>query len=323
MTTEERVAWLAERRKGIGGSDAAKVMNASPWGGPHKVWMDKVGLAEEEKQTEAMDMGLEAENLVAKKYAKKMKIDYSQIISVPMSRTSAIIDGVPLVANYDRIVVDEEGRWLYGVELKTASFRKASDGWGEEGTDQVPPHYMFQCQHYLMTSGLKRWDLAVSFGWRYPIIYHIYRNERLIKAMQKRYAEFWGLVTTKEPPPVDGSEDAKNMLNKLYPGQKESSAQASPEIDELVHEYRQKKSLLALRQGELDETINSIKELMQDTEVIYGPDSEYTIRWKASMQGRTSWLDIVDELSIKDEVIKRHTKKTKTARKFTINFPKE
>ena len=38
-----RTEWLLERKKGIGGSDAAKILGLSPWGTALDVWADKVG----------------------------------------------------------------------------------------------------------------------------------------------------------------------------------------------------------------------------------------------------------------------------------------
>ena len=38
-----RSEWLGIRRKGIGGSDAAKVLGLSKWAGPLTVFLDKTG----------------------------------------------------------------------------------------------------------------------------------------------------------------------------------------------------------------------------------------------------------------------------------------
>ena len=38
-----RSAWLAQRRKSIGGSDAAGIVGLSPYATPYTVWADKTG----------------------------------------------------------------------------------------------------------------------------------------------------------------------------------------------------------------------------------------------------------------------------------------
>lgn len=58
-------AWLEARRAGIGGSDAAAILGASPWATPLSVWADKQGLTEDKPDTIAMRFGRDAEEIVA------------------------------------------------------------------------------------------------------------------------------------------------------------------------------------------------------------------------------------------------------------------
>ena len=53
MTRED---WLQERRRGIGGSEAAAILGLSPWATPLDVYLDKIGEGEEVEETEAMQM---------------------------------------------------------------------------------------------------------------------------------------------------------------------------------------------------------------------------------------------------------------------------
>lgn len=48
MSREE---WLEERRKSIGGSDAAAVIGMSRFASPYTVWMDKTGRLPEKEDT--------------------------------------------------------------------------------------------------------------------------------------------------------------------------------------------------------------------------------------------------------------------------------
>ena len=51
MTVEEmenREAWLSERKKGIGGSDASVIVGLNKWTSPFTRWMEKTGQAEAE-----------------------------------------------------------------------------------------------------------------------------------------------------------------------------------------------------------------------------------------------------------------------------------
>jgi putative phage-type endonuclease len=52
-----RDEWLAARRTGIGGSDAAAVMGENPYRSAYEVWLDKTGRAEPDAMNDAMQRG--------------------------------------------------------------------------------------------------------------------------------------------------------------------------------------------------------------------------------------------------------------------------
>ena len=80
-----REDWLAFRRRGIGGSDAAAVLGISPFRTGVDLYYDKLGLpvAESEENWVAMEMGNLLEDLVARIIAKKTGLKVTP-------RTSAI-----------------------------------------------------------------------------------------------------------------------------------------------------------------------------------------------------------------------------------------
>ena len=65
MTREQ---WLEERRKGIGGSDAAAIAGLSPWKSPVAVWLEKTGQVEPEEPGEAAYWGTVLEDVVARNF---------------------------------------------------------------------------------------------------------------------------------------------------------------------------------------------------------------------------------------------------------------
>jgi len=66
MNTEK---WLNERRKGIGGSDAAAICGLSPYRTPLQVWQDKRGLSGVIPENEAMEWGKRLEPIIRQKYS--------------------------------------------------------------------------------------------------------------------------------------------------------------------------------------------------------------------------------------------------------------
>ena len=65
MSREE---WLAQRKHTIGGSDAAGIVGLSKWSSPYSIWADKTGRLPEKEDTEAMRLGRDLEDYVAKRW---------------------------------------------------------------------------------------------------------------------------------------------------------------------------------------------------------------------------------------------------------------
>ena len=64
MTREE---WLEQRRKSIGGSDAAAIVGLSKWASPFSIWAEKTGKTPPKEDNEAMRIGHDLEDYVARR----------------------------------------------------------------------------------------------------------------------------------------------------------------------------------------------------------------------------------------------------------------
>ena len=125
QTNEQREAFLAERMKGIGGSDVAAILGLSKWSTPYDVWQSKLGLADPTPDNDAMKWGRLLEPVVRQAYAERTGL----AVAVPSD--PLVMPGYDFArANLDGI--REDGRI---VEIKTARY---ADGWGDEGSDEVP-----------------------------------------------------------------------------------------------------------------------------------------------------------------------------------------
>lgn len=149
MTTAERIAWLEERRQGLGSSDAPAVVGLG-WSDPFRVYRSKTepvgdGLLPEDGP---LLRGIELEPLVADKYSRAMD---AELVTAPAGPHPA--------RPWQRASVDRrrKGDGLV-VELKTTL--AFGDGWGQPGTDAVPLDYYVQVQHQLGVLGARLADLA-------------------------------------------------------------------------------------------------------------------------------------------------------------------
>ncbi len=195
--------WLEHRQRSIGGSDAAAIIGLNPWASPYSVWADKLGLIPPKEDNEAMRLGRDLEEYVAKRFCeetgKKVRRENSIIIN----------PGYPFAhANVDRLIVSEDA----GLECKTTSSlntKRFKNG-------EFPANFYCQCCHYMMVTGAARWYLAVlilgkEFKW-----FCIERDEAEIAALARSEAEFWKMVEEKTPPAADGEKSTSEAISTIY-----------------------------------------------------------------------------------------------------------
>jgi len=234
LTREE---WLELRRQGIGGSDAPAIAGLSPFRSAISVYLEKIGAvnADElagEEQKEEMYWGTRLEDIVAEEFSIRTGLELSHpkvILRHP--------DYPWMIANIDRVIADSANG--YGVlEIKTTNpFNEAA--W----EDGIPEHVIIQVQHYLAVTGYKYGYAAVLIGGQKYLHKLIPRDDELINYLIEIERKFWQMVENRTPPPLDGSEDASNVLKFLYPvADPGSKILLPPEAEELIREYEEAKA---------------------------------------------------------------------------------
>ncbi|MCW0080586.1 YqaJ viral recombinase family nuclease [Burkholderia pseudomallei] len=204
--------WLAVRRTGIGGSDAAAAVGLNPYMSPLELWLDKTGRAEGLPRPDPADTtsptywGTLLEPIVAAVYTQQTGNRVRKVNAVLRHPT------IPwMLANIDREVVGV--RDVQILECKTA---------GEFGTrlwrKGVPEYVQLQVQHQLAVTGKTAAHVAVLLCGQALEVHRIERDDALIGRLVELEARFWQYVETDTPPPADGSESADRALRHLYPG---------------------------------------------------------------------------------------------------------
>jgi len=210
--TLNRNEWLAVRKTGIGGSDAAAAVGLNPYKSPLELWLEKTGrdaaLVQPDPQdtTEPVYWGTLLEPIVAAAYTQQTGNRVRKVNAVLQHPT------VPfMLANLDREIVGVPGVQI--LECKTA---------GEFGArlwrDGVPEYVQLQVQHQLAVTGKRAADVAVLLCGQQLAVHRIERDDELIAGLIPLEAQFWHYVTSDTPPPADGSESADRALRCLYPG---------------------------------------------------------------------------------------------------------
>lgn len=198
-----------ERRHVLGGTDMAAILGVNPWRTPLQVFREKTGRGEPVVMNELMANGLVSEEKLAKVY--EMRTGNRTQVWRPMVKAKDLPIGVHL----DRVIVDAGGN----LEIKTAS---SDQGWGEEGSDQIPLHYRIQIETQMLCSGKSFTDLIVEFGRAFHgpkiRIYRIKSDPKVRRVIKKEAEKFWSEHVLADEPPAPVEGEAKDRWNKVLEG---------------------------------------------------------------------------------------------------------
>ena len=220
--------WLALRRQGIGGSEAAAVCGVNPYKSAMAVYLDKIGEAPaEEAASEKAYWGTVLEDTVARHYAQAndAKVRRVNFLLIDPERPY-------MIANLDREA--SAGGTRYGYEGKTTDGRNAA-AWED---DAVPVQYIYQVQHYMSVTDFPFFDVACLIGGNRYVQRRVYRDPDLIEQIRIKEADFWLGVETRTPPAWDGSENAWEVLRRLHPTAEPGKEIELPqEMADALHSY--------------------------------------------------------------------------------------
>ena len=204
MTKDE---WKKYRNQGIGGSDVSAVCGLNKYKSQFQLWAEKTGNYDEEPDNEFIYWGKALEPVIRSEFIKRTGFTIT---------TCPVILQHPqypfMLANIDGIVNTNEGNFIF--EAKTAS-AYLIDEWNIE--NYVPYQYMLQIQHYMAVTDMQGAYIAALIGGNHFCYHFIKRDAELINMIITLERQFWGYVENNTPPPIDGSEAAKNYINSLFP----------------------------------------------------------------------------------------------------------
>lgn len=240
---KDRASWLAARRQGIGGSEAAAVLGICPYRSPLQLYLAKTGEDIEQRETWAMKLGTAAEPILSAEYRRRYATKLHEQVFLRHEEHPwmfATLDGV----TPDGTVV----------EFKTAGWRQARE-WGEEDSDEVPLPYLVQVQHQIAVAGLDTAHVFASIDREEPKRFIVHRNDELISILVKREQAFWQHVcnrTRLESPGLEQrfalqSSDHK-VMHLLYPEAEGAIPLGQPEADLI-----DRRAQISMHRRELDQ----------------------------------------------------------------------
>ena len=187
---ERLTQWLAERKKGIGGSDAAAVLSEG-YGCPRALFLDKTGVEPDYEHSPRtlglFERGHELEAGIARKFAKESGLTVRRV------PTMINADRPWMRVNVDRMIkpiTDPDA-----VEARYRDFADMGPGYLEAKSanehvfanmrfEGMPNHYVIQGQHGLAVSGWQWGAFAVREPYTFEFMHFPFkRNEQLIDVL--------------------------------------------------------------------------------------------------------------------------------------------
>ena len=305
----KREDWLALRRKGIGGSDASAILGLNPYSSPLRVYMEKIGKAEEQETNEAMRQGTDLEDYVAHRFTEDTGLKVkkcNKMLQHPEHKW--------MLANVDRLIVGHN----WGLECKTTS--PYSKFKFEEG--EINPHYYWQSMHYMAVTGAEKWYVAILVLGKAFHVFELARDEDAIASLVEAEKDFWlRHVEPKVPPLPTGNDADDEAIAALYP-----QGMDGTEGDDVL-EMDDREDVLNLRDfkaRQRDELDAEIKAIDQQLKLALGDFQRgMSAGWKINWTNTTSSRVDTKLLKEKYPQIAAEVTKTTVGRRFSVAKMKE
>ncbi|NRT86734.1 YqaJ viral recombinase family protein [Clostridium beijerinckii] len=298
----DKLQWLKERQKGIGGSDVGAIMGVNKWKSPFEVYVDKTEEIREVKESgESSYFGNTLEEVVAREFSirsgKKVRKDKRQLVHKIHEF---------MMGNIDRRIVGENSL----LECTTVNAFRAKEWDGEE----IPPSHILQCQHYMEVLGADTCYIAALIGGQRFVYKEIKRDEELISMIVEAEKDFWfNHVQKRIPPKLDGSEAASKYLSKTFKSiDKTLEVNLKEEYKDKINEYLNIKNQMKILDESLKVIENNLKNQLGNAEK--GIVEKFQVIWKGVTSNR------IDSKVLKEkypEIYKEVCKQT-MSRRFEI-----
>lgn len=247
--------WHETRRRSIGASEAAAVLNASPFKSALELWAEKRGLLSPEFDEETLErlmIGTLMEPVIGGLYT---------------ARTGAVLQHcgqgdpvyhprfpeVPLSCTPDFIVLIDDGL----VEAKNVSAWMAQ-AW----RDEPPLGYQVQAQAQLACCpGRPYVDAAGLIGGSKLVVHRVERDAAFISELERTVADWWTryVVAGVEPPP-EANELSLRAFQRLHPDDSGDEIQLDDEfgaLDERLSGVKSEQKALESERSELENRIKA------------------------------------------------------------------
>jgi putative phage-type endonuclease len=238
IPTGSEQEWLDARRKGVTASEIAILLGLSPYGSPFALFHQKRGDLPDQEDDLAMAIGRHFEDFVAGQFAER----HPEWVVTG--------NGRDLFAREDRpwqMATPDREVWEYQVERETngteltkpvavleAKTDGGFDGWGDDGTDEIPVHYRCQVLWQMDVLGVTTGFVACLFMNRRQLrVYELTLDDAAqadLKVMRSAARRFLERIDHGDAPGVDWRPATTGALKHLHPDVQDTDVPISSQL---------------------------------------------------------------------------------------------
>ena len=219
--------WHAARANGIGGSEIAAVVGLSPYESRFSLWHRKQGLIAPVEESEEMYWGKEHEPAICRRFAR----NHPEWL-VRGSFTYAHPDRPWQIANPDRNLwpTDSHIDDLVPAAVLEAKTSRDAEGWGKEGTAEIPVHYRAQALWYMDVTGARLAHVAVLIAGSEYREYVVDYDEDEARLLRDAGARFMDDLARDVRPDIDGHSATYQAIREIPEGLDPVDVEISTEL---------------------------------------------------------------------------------------------
>jgi putative phage-type endonuclease len=258
-----REEWLAARRPAITASEVAVILGISPFDSAFNLFFRKTGQISDDFDNDAMSLGRHLEPWIADQWAA----DHPEW-HVFEGGLFASEERPWQMATPDRRLSGTCGPVFDpAVSLLEIKSSGSYDGWGEDGTDQIPAYYRAQVLWQLDVLGLAEAHVTCFFlATRQRRDYVVAYDVRDVHLMREAASTFLMRIEDGDPPPVDGHDATARALMELWPkvedGEATIPAGLARRYEAAKRAAKKAKARVALAENEIRNRIGDAKTVL-------------------------------------------------------------
>lgn len=196
--------WHAARADGIGGSEIAAVLGLSPFESRFSLWFRKTGVIDPVDETSEMEWGKRLEPVILGKFIDEHP---EHSLTLTPAGTWRNVDRPWQIANPDLL----NDRLL--VEAKFSPF---GDGWGPDGSDDIPVYYRDQVLWYMDCLDRRQAHLAVLIGGCEYREYVVDYDPVEAQLLRDAAVDFLDSIARGDRPNLDGHTATYQTVRELH-----------------------------------------------------------------------------------------------------------